>query len=95
MHHLEQGFAVGFRKRHFLIVFVTQVGTLDTMLPMASTQVVSIAAGMFSLEAVLPALIALRDYERQKKLGVDPVFDPDALGIRNADFWRRPGGGNP
>lgn len=36
-----------------------------------------------------PALIALRDFERQKKAGVDPTFDPDALGIRNADFWRR------
>jgi AGCS family alanine or glycine:cation symporter len=36
-----------------------------------------------------PALLALRDYERQKKLGLDPVFDPDALGIRNADFWKR------
>ncbi|MDG2525772.1 alanine/glycine:cation symporter family protein [Stenotrophomonas sp. HITSZ_GD] len=36
-----------------------------------------------------PALIALRDYERQKKLGLDPVFDPDAVGIRNADFWKR------
>jgi AGCS family alanine or glycine:cation symporter len=35
-----------------------------------------------------PALIALRDYERQKKLGLDPTFDPDALGIKNADFWR-------
>ncbi|RPE74601.1 alanine/glycine:cation symporter family protein [Vulcaniibacterium tengchongense] len=35
-----------------------------------------------------PAMLALRDYERQKKLGVEPVFDPDALGIRNADFWR-------
>lgn len=36
-----------------------------------------------------PALIALRDFERQKKAGLDPTFDPDALGIRNADFWRR------
>nr|WP_246429123.1 alanine/glycine:cation symporter family protein [Pseudoxanthomonas broegbernensis] len=35
-----------------------------------------------------PALLALRDYERQKKLGLDPVFDPDALGIRNAGFWK-------
>ena len=34
-----------------------------------------------------PALAALRDYERQKKLGMDPVFDPEALGIRNAGFW--------
>lgn len=35
-----------------------------------------------------PALIALRDYERQRKEGKEPVFDPDALGIRNADLWR-------
>ncbi|NMG30087.1 alanine/glycine:cation symporter family protein [Aromatoleum evansii] len=34
-----------------------------------------------------PALIALRDYERQKKEGKDPVFEPEKLGIRNADFW--------
>jgi AGCS family alanine or glycine:cation symporter len=38
-----------------------------------------------------PALLALRDYERQKKLGLDPVFDPEALGIRNAGFWKKRG----
>jgi AGCS family alanine or glycine:cation symporter len=37
-----------------------------------------------------PALRALTDYERQKKAGVTPTFDPEALGIRNADLWRRP-----
>ncbi|WP_202844144.1 amino acid carrier protein [Luteimonas saliphila] len=36
-----------------------------------------------------PALAALRDYERQKGEGLDPTFDPEALGIRNADFWRK------
>ena len=36
-------------------------------------------------------LTYLRDYERQKKLGLDPVFDPEALGIRNADFWKARG----
>jgi AGCS family alanine or glycine:cation symporter len=35
-----------------------------------------------------PALACLKDYEAQKKAGLDPVFDPDALGIRNADLWR-------
>jgi AGCS family alanine or glycine:cation symporter len=34
-----------------------------------------------------PALLALKDYEQQKKQGLDPVFDPKALGIKNADFW--------
>ena len=36
-----------------------------------------------------PALLSLRDYERQKKAGLDPTFDPEALGIRNADFWKK------
>ncbi len=35
-----------------------------------------------------PALLALKDYEAQKKAGVDPVFEPEKLGIRNADFWK-------
>ncbi|MEG0383319.1 MAG: alanine/glycine:cation symporter family protein [Solibacillus sp.] len=34
-----------------------------------------------------PALIALKDYEQQKKEGKDPVFDPIKLGIKNAKFW--------
>lgn len=37
-----------------------------------------------------PALKALRDYERQMKEGVTKyTFDPDALGIKNADFWKK------
>lgn len=38
---------------------------------------------------VKPALIALKDYERQKKAGKDPVFNPEELGIKNADFWMK------
>lgn len=34
-----------------------------------------------------PALIALKDYESQKKAGKDPVFDPQKLGIKGATFW--------
>jgi AGCS family alanine or glycine:cation symporter len=35
-----------------------------------------------------PALKALRDYETQRKAGVEKyTFDPKALGIQNADFW--------
>lgn len=36
-----------------------------------------------------PALLALKDYGCQKKQGLDPVFDPKALGIKNADFWEK------
>lgn len=34
-----------------------------------------------------PALKAFKDFEEQKKLGKDPVFDPVKLEIKNADFW--------
>ncbi|MCK0176880.1 sodium:alanine symporter family protein [Mycolicibacterium sp. F2034L] len=34
-----------------------------------------------------PAYKCLRDYERQKKSGLDPAFDPIALGIKGATFW--------
>ena len=34
-----------------------------------------------------PALLAFKDYEKQKKAGKDPVFDPVALGIKDAEFW--------
>jgi len=34
-----------------------------------------------------PALVALKDYERQKKENREPVFDPVSLGIKDADYW--------
>lgn len=33
------------------------------------------------------AFACLKDYEAQKAQGLDPVFDPEAMGIENADFW--------
>lgn len=34
-----------------------------------------------------PALLCLKDYEAQKKSGLDPVFNPERLGIRHAELW--------
>jgi alanine or glycine:cation symporter, AGCS family len=34
-----------------------------------------------------PALLAFKDFERQRKEGKDPVFSPTELGIKNAVFW--------
>ncbi|GAA1861882.1 amino acid carrier protein [Brevibacterium marinum] len=36
-----------------------------------------------------PAFKLLRDFERQKKQGLDPVFDPNSLNVRNAEFWEK------
>ncbi|WP_440876737.1 alanine/glycine:cation symporter family protein [Thalassotalea sp. PLHSN55] len=36
-----------------------------------------------------PAIKALKDYERQQKEGVETyTFDPEKLGIKNADLWK-------
>ncbi len=41
------------------------------------------------------ALKALKDYEAQRKAGVEKyTFDPEALGIKNADFWSNKTGGS-
>ena len=29
----------------------------------------------------------LKDFEKQKKLGLDPVFVPEDCGIKNAELW--------
>ena len=34
-----------------------------------------------------PALDALKDYQQQKKLGKDPVYNAYELGVENADEW--------
>ena len=34
-----------------------------------------------------PAFIAFKDYENQKKQGLDPTFNSTKLGIKGADFW--------
>ena len=37
-----------------------------------------------------PAIKALKDYEKQRKAGVtEYTFDPEKLGIKNADFWKK------
>lgn len=36
-----------------------------------------------------PAMLALKDYASQKKQGLDPVFQPGKLGIKNADEWEK------
>ncbi|ADR19760.1 alanine/glycine:cation symporter family protein [Calditerrivibrio nitroreducens] len=35
-----------------------------------------------------PAIKVLKDYEDQKAMGIDPVFDPEKLGIKNSSAWK-------
>jgi len=45
----------------------------------------------FNIVAIIllqkPALNALKDYEKQKKEGKDPVFVPEEIGVTNAHIW--------
>lgn len=34
-----------------------------------------------------PGIATLKDYEEQKKMGLDPVFIPERCGIKNAEIW--------
>lgn len=34
-----------------------------------------------------PGIATLKDYEQQKAQGLDPVFNPSKLGIKNAELW--------
>ena len=45
---------------------------------------------IISILLLSPRVIrTLRDYEKQKKEGKEPVFDPKKLRIKNAKFWER------
>ncbi|HET9032034.1 MAG TPA: alanine/glycine:cation symporter family protein [Dokdonella sp.] len=75
------------------ILGMVAIGTLNTA--GAAWQLGDIGVGLMAwlnIVAILilqkPALAALRDYERQRNAGnTRPVFDPKALGIRNAGYW--------
>ncbi|MFO7325056.1 MAG: alanine/glycine:cation symporter family protein [Pseudomonadota bacterium] len=75
-----------------LVLVAVGYGTLRTA--SAAWTLGDIGVGLmawFNLIAILilqkPALLALRDYERQKREGGALRFDPEGLGIRNADLW--------
>jgi AGCS family alanine or glycine:cation symporter len=94
-------YVAGVRKPHPLAILLLRLGIVGMVVfgayhnaAMAWT-LGDIGVGLMAwlnIVAILilqkPALLALRDYERQKKLGLDPTFDPEALGIRNAGFWK-------
>ncbi|RDL43245.1 sodium:alanine symporter [Marinomonas piezotolerans] len=81
-----------------LIMFMVAYGTVNTagyiwnlgdvgVGLMAWLNIVGIIAIFFMAR---PTMKALKDYEDQKAAGVDQyTFDPQALGIKGADFWEK------
>ena len=84
-------FMTGFRLIAAVIVFLGAILSMDLVWNMADlTQALMV---VFNIPAILllakPALLALKDYERQKKEGKNPVFNAKAAGIKEeTEFWK-------
>lgn len=72
-----------------LIIFFGATRNLGTAWDIADVGIgIMCWINFIALLALSPKVIKiLKDYERQKKLGVDPVFEPAELGLPNAELW--------
>jgi AGCS family alanine or glycine:cation symporter len=64
--------------------FIWMIGDIGVGM-MAWINIVGILAIFFVSK---PAMLCLRDYEQQLKSGKPIRFDPEALGLDNATFWK-------
>jgi AGCS family alanine or glycine:cation symporter len=78
----------------FLILFATFYGTIKSA-ELAWT-IGDIGVGLMAWLNIVaifllrkPAFKALKDYKKQKSAGLDPQFDPEALGIKNTSAWKK------
>lgn len=71
------------------ITFYGAVESAATMWTIGDIGYASIGwVNMVCILLLTPVVIkVIRDYDRQRKTGADPVFDPRPLNIRGADFW--------
>ena len=71
------------------MVVVGTVSSADVVWNFGSAGVGAMA--WFNVMVILlltkPGLKTLKDYEEQKKMGLDPVFVPERLGIQGAELW--------
>lgn len=79
-----------FRAVIIIMVFLGTVIEAGTIWNLAD-----IGVGMMAWTNIIAILLlspivfrCLRSYEKQEKEGKEPVFDPDDLNIKNADFWK-------
>lgn len=72
-----------------LVVFVGSVQSVSLMWGLGDIGFGSMSYLNFIAIVLLtkPAIRVLKDYDRQKKAGLDPIFDPREVGIKNAEFW--------
>lgn len=86
--------AVGKRVLQLLILVAVAVGATSTSGSVWALGDIGVGLmAWLNIVSILilqqPAFKLLRDFERQTKQGLDPVFDPSSLNIRNAEFWEK------
>lgn len=71
------------------MVFVGSIMSADVVWNFGSAGVGAMA--WFNVIVIIlltkPGIATLKDYEAQKKMGLDPVFVPSRLGIKGAELW--------
>ncbi len=71
------------------VTFVGAVSSVDVVWNFGSAAVGAMA--WFNIVVIVllakPGIATLKDYEVQKKLGLDPVFIPSRCGIKGAELW--------
>ncbi len=69
--------------------FIGSVSSVDIVWNFGSAAVGAMA--WFNIIVIVlltkPGIATLKDYEAQKKMGLDPVFVPSRCGIKNAEIW--------
>jgi AGCS family alanine or glycine:cation symporter len=86
------GYKVSIISSRIIIVVMVFLGTImsaDTVWNFGSAGVGAMA--WFNVIAIIlltkSGIATLKDYEAQKKMGLDPVFVPERCGIKNATLW--------
>lgn len=80
---------IGTRLGVVAITFIGATGSVDVIWNFGSAAVGAMA--WFNIIVIVlltkPGIATLKDYEEQKKMGLDPVFVPERCGIYDADIW--------
>jgi len=86
------GYKYGILLSRLAIVIMTYIGavaSVDVVWNFGSAAVGAMA--WFNIIVIIllakPGIATLRDYEEQKKMGLDPVFLPSRCGIKDAELW--------
>lgn len=72
-----------------VMVFLGAISSADVIWNFGSAAVGAMA--WFNVIVILlltkPGIATLKDYEAQKKMGLDPIFVPERIGVKGAELW--------